>query len=312
MRRLLLFLCLFLLPLGGMAENQTLDCGVDDLKQALREWKAPALTRGVNDQGVVYFAQWDGKALLSQYGVRIVTTDGENIEYVQLVCLNGDPEFFRVGLNAIPDDQMDEAIQWIKGHLDGETMDSIKYTVGTVELELSPIGVLIVRPNVVSEKSVAKASSIEKCSFDHKPGIAGSNAYDLTIGAEDNGLTVGKRQATNDGYTWYITGTTYYGSYTINIETNKQYEIHRAMFSHAGNDATFFPWAVTLPFDAADIEGASAWVKACQKADKADSYTVGDAVWTFKPHENGRQGGVLTLAVDSFEAYSLYLIDQLD
>lgn len=312
MRRLLLFLCLFLLPLGGMAENQTLDCGVDDLKQALKAWKAPALTRGVNDQGVVYFAQWDGKALLSQYGVRIVTTDGENIEYVQLVCLNGDPEFFRVGLEAIPGDQKDEAIQWIKSNLGGETLQTIKCTIGTIELELAPIGVLIVRPADQPEEVAATSRPVDRRSFDHKPGIAGSNAYDLTIGAEDNGLTVGKRQATSDGYTWYITGTTYYGSYTISIETNKQYEIHRAMFSHAGNDATFFPWAVTLPFDAADIEGASAWVKACQKADKADSYTVGDAIWTFKPHENGRQGGVLTLTVDSFEAYGLYLLDQLD
>ena len=84
------------------------------------------------------------------------------------------------------------------------------------------------------------------------------------------------------------------------------------MFAHAGKDATFFPWAVALPFESADIDGATAWVKACQKAGRADTFTAGDAVWTYKPHENGKRGGVLTLTVDSFDAYGLYLLEQLE
>lgn len=162
-----------------------------------------------------------------------------------------------------------------------------------------------------SPTAAPSSAPIPTATIFEKPGIAGSNAYDLTIGAQDNGLTVGERQATSDGYSWLITGTTYYGSYTISIETNKQYEIHRATFAHAGTDATFFPWAVTLPFDAADIEGATAWVKACQKSGQEDSYAAGDAVWTYIPHENGQHGGVLTLTVDMFEEYSQYLLDQL-
>lgn len=145
-----------------------------------------------------------------------------------------------------------------------------------------------------------------------KPGIKGSNAYDLSIGAKDNGLDVGGRQATSDGYSWLITGSSLYGSYTISVETNKQYEIHRAVFSHAGNDVTFFPWAVTLPFEAADIDGVTAWVNACQKASRSDTLITGDAVWTYKPHDNGQHGGVLTLTVDTFEEYSLYLLDQIE
>lgn len=145
-----------------------------------------------------------------------------------------------------------------------------------------------------------------------KPGIKGSNAYDLTIGAEENGLAVGKRQQTSDGYSWFIDGMSSYGSYTITIDANKKYEIHRVIFAHAGNDATFFPWAVTLPFESADTNAAAAWVKACQTDDKADTFTVGDAVWTYKPHENGQHGGVLTLTVDTFDAYGLYLLDQIN
>lgn len=164
----------------------------------------------------------------------------------------------------------------------------------------------------VSLQATATPLPTEEPLYSHKPGIAGSNAYDLTIGAEDNGLSVGKRQTTNDGYSWLITGSSYYGSYTVSIETNKKYEIHRAVFAHAGKDATFFPWAVTLPFDATDVEGATAWVKACQKASRADTFTTGDAVWTYKPHENGKHGGVLTLTVDTFDAYSNYLLDQLE
>lgn len=319
MKRAKLFLvmfCLILLPLCGLAEDRLHHCDVNELKQALKAWKAPALTREVNDQGVVYYAQWEGKRPLSDYGVRIVADEQGAVKYFTFTCVFGDPQDFALCLEAFPEDAEEDraqAMQWIAQNL-GESLSepTVVKTYGDVTLSLIPIGMLTVRPADEEEMAAAATHEVQKMSFDHKPGIVGSNAYDLTIGAEDNGLTVGKRQATNDGYTWYITGTTYYGSYTISIETNKQYEIHRAMFSHAGNDATFFPWAVTLPFDAADIEGASAWVKACQKADKADSYTVGDAVWTFKPHENGRQGGVLTLAVDSFEAYSLYLIDQLD
>ena len=162
-----------------------------------------------------------------------------------------------------------------------------------------------------SPTAAPSSAPIPTATIFEKPGIAGSNAYDLTIGAEENGLTVGKRQQTTDGYSWLISGTTYYGSYTISIETNKQYEIHRATFAHAGKDATFFPWAVTLPFDAADIEGATAWVKACQKADQEATFVAGDAVWTYIPHENGQHGGVLTLTVDMFEEYSRYLLDQL-
>lgn len=141
-----------------------------------------------------------------------------------------------------------------------------------------------------------------------KPGIAGSNAYDLTIGAKDNGLDVGKRMRTSDGYAWTINGSSSYGGYTISIEANDKYELYRVTFAHAGTDKTFFPWAVTIPFDAADIEGATAWIKDCQQNGVEGTFAIGDAVWTYKPHENGR-GGVLWLTVDTFDAYSNYLLD---
>jgi len=312
----LVMLCLLLIPFQSLAEECLQNCDVDDLKQALKAWKAPALQREVNDQGVVYFAQWDGKRPVSDYGVRIVADERGAVKYFTFTCVYGDPEDFALCLEAFPEDAEDDrtqAMQWIAHNLgDSLSEPTVVKTYGDVTLSLIPIGMLTVRPADEEEMAVASTHEVQKITFDHKPGIAGSNAYDLTIGAEDNGLAVGKRQATGDGYSWLITGSSYYGSYTIAIETNKQYEIHRAVFSHAGADATFFPWAVTLPFDEADIEGATVWVKACQKASHADAFTTGDAVWTYKPHENGTHGGVLTLTVDAFEEYSLYLLDQLE
>lgn len=308
-------LCFLLIPFHVQAEEHLQNCDVDDLKQVLKAWNAPVLQREVNDQGVVYYAQWDGERPVTTYGIRIVANEQGEIKYMQISSLYGNPDFFRIGLESFPAEAVEnraEVIKWLDSNLDGETIHTIKCTVGTVELELAPIGVLIVRPADQTESAVITNHSVDRQSFDHKPGIAGSNAYDLTIGAEDSGLTVGKRQVTSDGYSWLITGSSLYGSYTISVETNKQYEIHRAVFSHAGNDVTFFPWAVTLPFEAADIDGVTAWVNACQKASRLDTLITGDAVWTYKPHDNGQHGGVLTLTVDTFEEYSLYLLDQIE
>lgn len=161
---------------------------------------------------------------------------------------------------------------------------------------------------MVHTACIGEANQEEEITFDHKPGISGSNAYDLTIGAKDSGLEVGQCVRTFDGYSWTITGFSSYGVYSIVIESNDSYELHRVTFTHTGTDKTFFPWAVTLPFDAADIEGATAWIKECQKNGVEGTFATGDAVWTYKPHDNGR-GGILWLTVDTFDAYSDYLLN---
>lgn len=312
----LAMLCMLIIPFHGLAEEYLQNCDVDDLKQALKAWNAPKLQREVNDQGVVYFAQWEDKRPVSDYGVRIVADEQGSVKYFTFTCVYGNPEDFALCLEAFPEDAEDDkthAMQWIAQSL-GKSLSepTVVKTYGDITLSLVPIGMLTVRPADKEVRAAATTHEVRKITFDHKTGIAGSNAYDLTIGAKDNNLTVGTRQATSDGYSWLITGSSYYGNYTISIETNKQYEIHRAVFSHAGIDATFFPWAVTLPFDAADIEGATAWVKTCQKNSRADTFTTGDAVWTYNPHMDGKNGGVLTLTVDSFESYGLYLLEQLE
>lgn len=307
---------LLLIPIQGLAAEYLQNCDVDDLKKALKAWKAPALQRGVDEQGIVYYAQWDGKRPISDYSVRIVADEQGHVKHFSFLCLQGEADEFSLCLEAFPDDAAagrKQAMAWIAENLGGSLTDpSVKRTFGQVELELWPIGRVVVRPADAENQAAESTAPAKGMSFDHKPGIKGSNAYDLTIGAKDNGMTVGKRLQTSDGYSWMIDGLSAYGTYTITIEANKQYEIHRAVFAHAGKDATFFPWAVALPFESADIDGATAWVKACQKAGRADTFTAGDAVWTYKPHENGKRGGVLTLTVDSFDAYGLYLLEQLE
>lgn len=309
-------LCLLIIPFQGLSEERLQNCDIDDLQRVLKAWNAPTLQCEVNDQGIVYFGEWDGKRPSSDYGVRIVADEHGAIKYYTFTCVYGEPDDFALCLEAFPDDAEEDrtsAMQWIAAHL-AEKLEktTVEQTYGDITLSLMPAGVLTVRPADEAETVIAAANEAQKITFDHKPGIAGSNAYDLTISAEAYDLTVGKRQATSDGYSWFITGSSCYGSYTITIETNKAYEIHRAVFSHAGLDATFFPWAVTLPIAAADIEGATAWAKACQKSSRVDTFTTGDAVWTYKPYENGQRGGVLTLTVDTYEEYGLYLIDQLE
>ena len=157
----------------------------------------------------------------------------------------------------------------------------------------------------------AHAEIAEKQTFDHKPGIIGSNAYDLTVGASDTGfLDVGKRMSITDGYTWTITGTSSYGFYSIYIDANEKYELHRVVFTLVGKDTTFFPWAVTIPFESNDIERATSWVKDCQSNKIEGQLILGDAVWDYKPSVNG-DGGTLTLSVDTCDAYTDYILDMM-
>lgn len=144
-----------------------------------------------------------------------------------------------------------------------------------------------------------------------KPGIDGSNAYSITTAVKDLGFTVGKRQSTSDGFSWMITGISSYGSYTISLDTNKQYEIHQAIFAHAGEDSAFFPWAATLPFDQADVDETVAWIKSCQTERRAGELVTGDAIWRYQPHTNGQSGGTLTITDEAAESYSDYQLGQL-
>ncbi len=143
-----------------------------------------------------------------------------------------------------------------------------------------------------------------------KPGIDGSNAYDILISSVCYGLNMGIRQEINDGYVWYVNSKTEHGLYTILLNTTETYEISYASFAHSGSDDEFFSWAITMGYNQANVDEASAWIKVCQDEACASTITIGDAIWTYQPHAQ-RDGGVLTLKDIDCDAYTDYLIDHI-
>ncbi|MBQ8556160.1 MAG: hypothetical protein IJ438_09870 [Clostridia bacterium] len=143
-----------------------------------------------------------------------------------------------------------------------------------------------------------------------KPGISGSNAYDITVTLEDMGFNIGKRQetATKDGYVWYISGIIDGTSYVAHLETNREYEIYDATFMMTGTDATYLPWAATLPHELAEQDSTVSWVKQQQDRKETGSITVGDAIWTYTP---SKIGGTLRVQCVDAAAYADAKLDQM-
>lgn len=157
--------------------------------------------------------------------------------------------------------------------------------------------------------SATQEATAVPVSMPEKPGLDGSNAYDITVSLEGMGFDIGKRQRTaaKDGYTWSVSHWTADAYYSAVIETNDDYEIYDATFVVTG-DATYLPWAATLPHDQSQQESTVAWVKECQRSAQEATITVGDAVWTYKP-SNG--GGILRVQDVDVPAYADAMMDKL-
>jgi hypothetical protein len=141
--------------------------------------------------------------------------------------------------------------------------------------------------------------------FDSKPGIKGSNAYDVIIGLQEKGIAKPETEITSDGYRW-TSRSTRVGQTVMHyaIEANNDYEIYRAYFTMNGEDNGFIKWITTLPHDALD-PSIKEFVMNCMKNKESDSITVGDGIWGVIVGTNGVM--IELMHVDS-EAYFMYTL----
>lgn len=103
------------------------------------------------------------------------------------------------------------------------------------------------------------------------PVIAGSNAYDITVSLEDQGMPEAERSQVSDGYTFSSSNTQY--SYTISTDTD--YAVSAARFDVLGEDDGFLAFCATMPYDTSDAETISTWIK--ENIGSETSTVIGDA-----------------------------------
>lgn len=141
-----------------------------------------------------------------------------------------------------------------------------------------------------------------------KPGIDGSNAYDVIIGLEGKGIKQPETEITSDGFRW-TSRSVPVGDTVMHydIESNKKYEITRAFFTMNGENNGFIAWIGTLPHDASDSSIVD-FIKKSISDKKTGSLTVGDCIWGVIVGPNG-----IVLQIQDVEAedYAGALLDQL-
>lgn len=126
------------------------------------------------------------------------------------------------------------------------------------------------------------------------PVVVGSNAYDITVSLEQNGLPEATRTEASDGYTFTATNADY--SYTIN--TDKDYALSYAEYQVFGDDNGYLGFCASFPYDAADSESAMDWVNA-NIGTEAET-TIGDATFTLTTND---QGPVLKVSAPGRDEY---------
>ena len=132
------------------------------------------------------------------------------------------------------------------------------------------------------------------------PVVAGSNAYDITVSLEQNGLPEATRTEASDGYTFTATDENY--SYTINAD--KDYALSYAEYQVFGEDNGFLGFCASFPYDAADGEATMAWVNDNIGTDAET--TVGDATFTLTTND---QGPVLKVSAFGRDEYLMQKLE---
>ena len=127
---------------------------------------------------------------------------------------------------------------------------------------------------------------------DVAPGIKGSQAYDIIIDLDNNGIPKAETVNTSYGYQ-YDSMTSEYG---YSITANSKHEIMCATFYLMNDDNSFMTHCATMPYDSADTEAASKWVE--ENIGSEAETTIGEAKFILY---NGTNGPVLTIQDPGFD-----------
>lgn len=135
----------------------------------------------------------------------------------------------------------------------------------------------------------------------YRPGIEGTNAYDVTVAMKEIGIEPPKRQNVQDGYSWmsetYKEGNV---SYNIEIETTKDYRVTTMQVMMSGGNNNFVWWAAACMFG--ENSEQVLWLKDNMWNENATTKTFADDVWTIFPLPKG-----VMLTVEHIDAEKWYM-----
>lgn len=153
----------------------------------------------------------------------------------------------------------------------------------------------------VKSTSAPRVTSTPSVPGTYKPGIEGTNAYDVTVAMKNSGIEEPKRQNCTDGYIWqsktYIEDGV---SYNIEIETDKKYRVTTMQIMMSGGNNNFVWWACACMFGE-DSEQV-AWLKEHMWDGETVTATFSDAIWTINPITKG-----VMLTVQHVDAEKWYM-----
>lgn len=113
------------------------------------------------------------------------------------------------------------------------------------------------------------------------PIVKGSNAYDITVSLEKNGLPKAERSETDDGFTFSATNS----EYSYIIETDKDYALSYADYYVLGEDKGFLGFCASFPYDSADSQTIMTWVN--ENIGTEAETVIGDAEFYLSVAETG-------------------------
>lgn len=169
---------------------------------------------------------------------------------------------------------------------------------GTNNEKPTPTATSTVTPTATSTEAPSPTPTIPGT---FRPGIEGTNAYDVTVAMESTGLEVPKRQEVQDGYIWqsqtYKEGNILYN---IEIETTKDYRVTSMHIAMQGGNNNFVWWACACMFG--EESEQVAWLKENMWNETTITKTFNDAVWTITPINKG-----VTIHIQHVDAESWYM-----
>lgn len=135
----------------------------------------------------------------------------------------------------------------------------------------------------------------------YRPGIKGTNAYDVTVAMKQVGVEQPKRENTTDGYRWATPVYKEDGvSYQLEIESDKDYRITTMQIMMQGGNNNFLWWACACVFG--EESEQITWLKENMWNTTTTTKTFSDDVWTINPMDKG-----VFLTVQHVDAEAWYM-----
>lgn len=139
-------------------------------------------------------------------------------------------------------------------------------------------------------------SSVSSNAETKMPGIPGSQAYDVVIGLENNGIPKPETVSIDDGYRWDAVTA----EYSYGVEANKNHEVSYAEFMvlNGEDDNGYLAYCATIPYDTSNKEQVTKWISENIGTDAETE--IGDAVFVLS---QGTQGPILEIKSIERDSY---------